>query len=337
MDRPVVLDLTKRRDLHRFKELRQSGIDLLDVYDAQRAELSELLRHSNHPISPGNWVYYPWKSQMIHLLAEPDYYQLRTLRNYPLIAHTTQTKLHHLTIGVAGLSVGSNVAKSLVYAGIGHEFRLADPDVLATSNLNRITGNLLDVGQNKTVILARQLWELDPYLDLALYEEGIHGGNLVEFFTAPPQLAVLFDEVDDLGLKVHLRLAARAARVVYCMVTDNGYSGELDVVRFDRSASEGGMQTAPRVDLGSIASALKMSEKIELSPQEEQALINSLIGSKHRAPEMQRAGELKLKRKISGWPQLQAVAGVGAAMAVYALCQYVDGKLESGKKVISLS
>lgn len=336
MDRPIILDSTLANTQARLKHLRQSGVELQDEYESQCLELRAITGRQK-TFKSGNWVYFPWAKRAIHILAQRDYYQLRTLRNYPLISHQTQRRLQNLDIAIAGLSVGSNIVRSLVYAGIGRQIRLADDDTLATSNLNRITGNLLNVGQKKASILARQLWEIDPYLDLVIYVEGVQGHNLVDFLGGKHKPLILFDEVDDLGLKVHLRLAARAANIIYMMVTDNGHSAELDVVRFDQSSNEGGMKGVPLVSLESIASGLQHSEKVVLTAQQEQALINTLIDSSHRAPEMKLAAKLKLAGKIGGWPQLQAIAGVGASMAVYALRDYVEDKLRSGKKVISLS
>lgn len=336
MDRPIIISATSRGLQAKLRRLRESGVELSDVYHQQCLELKSL-RHRSASVPPGNWVYFPWANRALHILAPVDYYVLRTMRNYPLISQATQRMLHNLDMAIAGLSVGSNIARSLVYAGIGRQIRLADADTLATSNLNRITGNLLDVGQNKAVILARQLWEIDPYLDLVIYEAGVQGYNLLDFLGGKHKPQVLFDEVDDLGLKVHLRLAARSSKTAYFMVTDNGHSAEIDVARFDQSPGEGGMQNAPFVELIDVAEGLQKSEKVVLSAKQETELINTLIDSSSRAPEMKLAAQLKLTGKIGGWPQLQAVAGVGASMAVYALREYVEGNLRSGKKVISLS
>lgn len=350
MDRPLILDISNRSDKAKYNKLIRDGVIIVDQYIEQLQELFKIsFPHKkdnliaqnkyveSHIEDIGNWVYYPWRNQLVHILNKNQYYDLRTARNNPLLPKLIQTKLSKLTVGVVGLSVGSNILRAIIYAGIGRQIRIADPDILMTTNLNRITGNLLDLGLNKTIIIARQIWELDPYIDIISYEEGITGENLIEFMTSPTKLDIIFDEADDIGLKFHLHLAAKSARVAYFMVTDNGYSAELDVDRFDLSSNQGPMGMLPPVTLNDISSSLSISEKIELSPKEEQELINIIIDSTNRVQEMKIAGQMKLSGKIAGWPQLQAVAGIGAGMAVYALKELVEGKLSTGKKVISLN
>ncbi|MEI8232332.1 MAG: ThiF family adenylyltransferase [bacterium] len=336
MDKVIILDAQNTQDKKILAKLKQSSVNITDEYLAQKQELYKIRYPHVSTKLPGRWVYYPWANRLVHILCAAEYYELRTARNNPLYSPSVQNNFHKLTIGVVGLSVGSNIVRALVYAGIGNTFKIADPDYLSTSNLNRITANLLDLGLNKTTIMSRQIWELDPYINIIIYDQGITGDNLEEFLTSP-RLDLVFDEADDLVLKLHLRLAAKSAKVPYLMVTDNGYNAEIDVVRFDQSGQSGDTGDLPDVSLAEIAGALNNSEKLELSPKAEQELINTLIGSEDRAVEMKLAGKMKLSGKIAGWPQLQAVAGVGASLAVYAIKDFVSKKLKSGKKVLSLN
>lgn len=350
MDKPLILNPMIGSDQRKLKQLQGLGATVVDHFVSQSRELFVVLKPSqkhsqvaydlflkHRSRQLGTWIYYSWNNTLIHILDKAEFRLLRTARNNPLFSSLEQKKLSKLVIGVAGLSVGSNIVRALVYAGIGSYFKIADPDYLETSNLNRITGNLLDVGLNKTQIMARQIWEIDPYLEIELYDAGLNYQNLAQFLKGRRRLNILFDEVDDLSLKFHLRLSARSAKIIYAMVTDNGFSAELDVSRFDLSSSEGGMSELPNFSLTEVISALKNSEKIDLTPTEEQKLINSLLGPESSSIEMSLAGKLKLSGKIAGWPQLQAVASVGSSMAVFALRQHVRGNLKSGKKVISLN
>lgn len=350
MDKPLILNPSIGGDNHKLKQLQSLGATVIDHFESQSKELHVVLkpnqRHNqkaydlflkHRSTNQGTWIYYSWNNTLIHILDKAEFRLLRTARNNPLFTTREQKMMSKLTIGVAGLSVGSNIVRSLVYAGIGSYFKIADPDYLETSNLNRITGNLLDVGLNKTEIMARQIWEIDPYLEIELYQSGLNFQNIAKFLKGKRKLSILFDEVDDLSLKFHLRLAARSSKIIYAMVTDNGFSAELDVSRFDLSQSEGGMSELPSFALTDVLLALKNSEKIDLTPTQEQKLINTLLGPESSSTEMALAGKLKLSGKIAGWPQLQAVASVGSSMAVFAIRQLVRGNLKSGKKVISLN
>ncbi len=349
MDSPIILDISKSTDKRQLNDLVKKNVNILDHYDLQVRELFEIRYpglignvdafnnfKQEREFSLGKHIYYPWKNQIIKILDTDEFYELRTARNNPLFSPKTQAKLRELKIGIAGLSVGSNIVRGLVYAGIGRRFKIADPDVLETSNLNRISGNLLDLGKNKTEIMARQIWEIDPYIEIVQYNHGIIGTNLENFLSESFKLDAIFDEVDDISLKIYLKIAARASKLSYFMVTDNGYSAELDVCRFDLKEENQELQDFPHFSMKEVADTLSYIEKVVLTPVEEQKLIDTLIGSENRAEEMKIAGKLRLANKIKGWPQLQSVAGIGAGMAVYALKLMVEGKLKSVKKVISL-
>jgi hypothetical protein len=182
-----------------------------------------------------------------------------------------------------------------------------------------------------------QLWELDPYLNLVQYNDGLNATNFKNFLTKGGKVDVVFDEVDDISLKPFLKLAAYTLSIPHFMVTDNGYTAEIDSTTFRDKKNSGGLEQSPKVNLLDITSTIGYREPLSLTPKEEQDLINSLIGSEDRAEEMKSAGRLKYAQKIVGWPQLQAVASVGASLAVFALISLVNNTLRSGKKMISLN
>ena len=71
-------------------------------------------------------------------------------------------------------------------------------------------------------------------------------------------------------LKFYLRVASKTLRLAYLMVTDNGFSAELDVLRFDKHEKIAGIGELPPVTMSDITAALSSSEKIVLTPLEEQ-------------------------------------------------------------------
>ncbi|TPV95455.1 MAG: hypothetical protein B7733_09885, partial [Myxococcales bacterium FL481] len=126
----------------------------------------------------GIWVYYPWRRAVVHVLPEAEYRELRTSRNRNKITLEEQSRMSGLRIAIAGLSVGRATAVTLAMEGTGGEFRLADFDALDLSNLNRLRGSVLEIGVNKAVLTARELFELDPFLRVRIFESGINDDNI---------------------------------------------------------------------------------------------------------------------------------------------------------------
>jgi tRNA A37 threonylcarbamoyladenosine dehydratase len=51
-------------------------------------------------------------------------------------------------------------------------FRLADPDTLGPTNLNRLAGSVCDFGVPKLTLAMRRTLETDPYSDIEAFEAG---------------------------------------------------------------------------------------------------------------------------------------------------------------------
>ncbi|WP_282204293.1 ThiF family adenylyltransferase [Kitasatospora fiedleri] len=107
---------------------------------------------------------------------------MRTDRNRDKITREEQRHLLGRRIGVIGLSVGSSAALTCAMEGVGGSFRLADFDRLSLSNLNRLRAGVHEIGLEKTVICARRLYELDPYLDVSVHRHGVSEESIEEFF-----------------------------------------------------------------------------------------------------------------------------------------------------------
>ncbi len=94
---------------------------------------------------------------------------------------------------------------------------IADHDTLELSNLNRLPGSITETGLPKVVMAARSVYELDPYAEVEIYEEGLSTDNVDTFVKG---LDAVVCAMDGLDMKVRLRLAAREARVPVVMATD---------------------------------------------------------------------------------------------------------------------
>ena len=70
---------------------------------------------------------------------------------------------------------------------------LADFDELELSNLNRVPATVFDLGENKAVVAARRIAELDPYLDVQVLTAGLTTDTMAEFLSG---LDVVVEECD---------------------------------------------------------------------------------------------------------------------------------------------
>lgn len=181
----------------------------------------------------GNWIYFPWNCRFVHTVDEDKYFALRTNRNKNLITEAEQLKLSNSCIAIAGLSVGSNIASTLMYAGIGGVIRLADFDVLETTNLNRIRARIDQIGQRKIDIIAQQMYEINPYINLDFFSEGINKKILNEFVLREPKPSLIFEIIDSFEMKIYLRQLAKKLKIPVIMITNLGDRVLIDVERYD--------------------------------------------------------------------------------------------------------
>ena len=162
------------------------------------AELDRLVAEhlgGRDPASYGTWVHYPWSRRLVHVLPRDEFREVRGDRNRNKITVAEQRRLSGVRIGVIGLSVGNMAAVTLALEGVGGAFRLADHDRLSLSNLNRLRGGVADLGVEKTVLAARELAGIDPWLDVEIYRDGLHADRIDAFLTG---LDLVVDGTGDL-------------------------------------------------------------------------------------------------------------------------------------------
>jgi hypothetical protein len=134
---------------------------------------------------------------------------------------------------VAGLSFGNGIALSLVYGGASDTIKIADRDIFETTNLNRVKVGLPSVNEDKVGVTAHEIYEINPYAAVKTFNDGITEDNIDDFIGGDKPLNIVFDVVDDLSMKVRLRLAAKKAGIPVIMLTSLEDSVLVDVERFD--------------------------------------------------------------------------------------------------------
>jgi molybdopterin/thiamine biosynthesis adenylyltransferase len=255
----------------------------------------------------GNWVYYPWRRALVHILPKEEFVRVRTIRNAYKITFEEQALLATKTVGIIGLSVGQSAALAVAIERAAGEIRIADFDTLELSNLNRLRSGVYHLGLPKTHLVAREIAELDPYLPVKVFEEGIHEGNIEAFFTDGGRLDLLIEECDSIDIKVLAREYARKHRVPVLMDTSD--RGMIDVERYDLD---------PKYPIlhGLIDPNLTYSYLKSLKTSEEKLPIVAPILGIDTTSIRLRASILEVGQSITTWPQLGGDVMQGGALCV---------------------
>jgi molybdopterin/thiamine biosynthesis adenylyltransferase len=350
---PEVIEMHQRGAAKKLDELLEARTvhQIIDNYDEQYAELMvsrhpqlyqsslEIKRESlkeylaSHFAGKpswqlGSWVYYPWSGNLVHILEKELFLESRTIRNKDLINEHEQYKYAEFTVGCAGMSVGSNVALSLAISGGSQKIKLADGAVISASNLNRILTGIYDVGNSKSLVIARKLYEMNPYMEIERYDQNITGETIDSFFEQPWPIHAVVDEIDDLKTKILLRIEAKKRELPVIMATDLGDDVMLDVERFDLDP------TLPLFH-GLVPGVEELLTK-EVSKREWLKHATAIIGPHNASLRMQQS-LLKVGTKLVTQPQLGPTAMMSGVVAAYAIRQIATGeKLRSGRTLISL-
>lgn len=351
---PVVIRMGFKAAARQLEEVTGSApITLVkDNYDEQLAELllsrnaqlyraspaiqqesisSFLASHygSTEPWQMGSWVYYPWSGYLVHLLEEELFTESRTIRNKNLITAPEQATYADFRVGCLGMSVGSSAAVALILQGGSRHITIADHAVLSGSNLNRIRTGVSSVGDEKATVIARQLYEMDPYITVTKWTEQVAQATLERFFTQPQPLQCVVDEIDDLEVKVRLRVEARRRGIPVLMATDLGDNVMLDIERFDLNP------TLPLFhglagDIEAVLSKKDMTQRHWLK------YANMIIGNKNVPLRLQQS-LLQIGQTLPTQPQLGGTAQMAGGVIAYAVRMLALGQpLKSGRTNISL-
>lgn len=271
----------------------------------------------------GVWVFLPWRNHLIHLPNAEDFHKLRTSRNKFLITEEEQDAFYNAHIGLAGLSVGSSVLNSITLSGGGRNFRIADFDTLSITNLNRLFGSVCDLATSKGIAACRRIYEINPFANLQLFDQGLSDDNLDEFFSGPHKLDLFIEEMDSIRLKIVSRYKARQLGIPVIMATDNGDNTIIDVERFDLDPHYPLFHgRANEQQLAQAADHLTLSEKVRLA--------NNIVGP-DVTPRMQYSLTMT-GQQLPAWPQLGNAATLSGAAISYVARRILTGQpMPSGR------
>lgn len=275
------------------------------------------------------FAYYPWSNTAIHMLPEKEYFELRTARNKNIITQKQQEKYRKSFVGIVGLSVGSNILNALTFSGGAKKIKLADYDTIEITNLNRLRAPLHSVGENKAKFAAKQVWDLDPFADLEIWEKGIDKKSIKKFILNP-RLDIFVDEMDDLNLKIMSRIICKNNKIPVVMITDNGDNVIIDIERFDKEFDR-------KILHGLIENDLKSYKNIDNIPYKKWVkLATKIVDPKNLTKEMQKSLK-EIGKTITAVPQLGTTATIGGAAAAYVIRKIAnDEPMPSGRYFVKL-
>ncbi len=345
--KPVLFQPTRHDDRVALAALLNTGAvrEVADTIEAQLAELirarepdrdfdAEALAAAGRDQTEGvqlwdygTWAWYPWSGRLVHVLPREEFRLVRTDRNRGKIDRPEQRRLLDKRVGVIGLSVGNSAALTLAQEGVAGAFKLADFDTLSVSNLNRLRAGLHQIGVNKAVLAARQMFEIDPYLDIEIFPGGLTEDTVKEFFLGGHgPIDLLVEECDTPWVKLAAREAARDLGVP--VVMDANDRGLLDVERFDREPH--------RPLLHGLLGSMTAEDCLDLTFAERVDLILAMVGPDQVSPALA-ASIPKIGRTLSSWPQLASGVALGGALVTEAARRILlGGPCASGRFYVDL-
>jgi molybdopterin/thiamine biosynthesis adenylyltransferase len=318
--------LSKDSSILRIDTIRDQVRELLRVEQASRNwNLEELDREVETRLGGnadlyGCWIYYPWRNTAVHLLDEEEFFRVRTARNMHKITQVEQDILRQKKIGIIGLSVGHSVAMALALEGVGGTLRLADFDVLELSNCNRINTSVLHLGLPKTEMAIRDLAEINPFLKVEVWNQGLSSSNVDDFFSSGGILDAVVDECDSADIKLLARIKAKQYRVPLLMETSD--RGLLDIERYDQERN-----------LPLLHGMLNEKDyRVDLNPDEKRTILLRMIDVS-KVSERGLFSMLEIGKSIPSWPQLASDVLSGGATVAMALRLILLGEEIDSKRV----
>ncbi|WP_159635577.1 ThiF family adenylyltransferase [Sphingobacterium composti Ten et al. 2007 non Yoo et al. 2007] len=320
--KPIFFHNSNIEDSARLSALKSSE-EVVFLYDEIERQIAELIRcrfpmgipedkakSLHNEILDGKdltdygvWVYYPWRKTLVHLLDEKEFVEVRTNRNQLKIAKEEHEELANKTIGIIGLSVGQSIALTIAMERICGRLRLADFDALDLSNMNRLRTGVFNISVPKVVIAAREIAEIDPFLDVEIYPEGVLDSNFDLFLNGDGGVDVLVEVCDSFDVKIKSRLVARKHHIPVVMDTND--RGMLDIERFD-------LEPTRRIFHG-LAGDLSVEKLSKLTQGERMGYLMKIVDAASLSQKMKMSLP-EINKTLASWPQLASEVVLGGAI-----------------------
>lgn len=265
---PSFMDLNKSLSRLANSPEIEPGVGLRDLFDrdfsSYRDKLTDAQKNGLHEADFGMYMYDHYAGNL-YLIAPEFWHRIGLITNTSKLLtdeHDTlswwqvKEKLQNAVIGIAGISVGGNLLEGWMREGRPKKVKVADPDWLEITNLNRLErGSLRHMTQskaqkrnsknpfelarvNKAELAAYEHHLVDPYADWYTYSEGINAANQDQFFLGDgktePAIDIFVEEMDNFSLKYELREYCRQHRIPVLMLSDFGHRVQVQFQDFKK-------------------------------------------------------------------------------------------------------
>lgn len=315
------------------------GLTLRDLFNEEWEKYNEaVFEGDGKEVLYGWYVYYEEKNDLAWY-APPFWHKVVAVASSSKLLSDAEGTLswkqireilENTTVAVAGCSVGSNVAHMVAMDLRPSNLKLADKSLYKMENINRVRISYSDIVknnaerggefilplQNKAESVAKQIYSMDPFIDIAVYPEGVHEGNIQQFLEgngSESKVDILVEEVDDPKIKIFLRQEARKRKIPVLMVTDIGSCVQVDLLRYDKD------DTLPLTYGASDEALVHAMNEVYDDPGNKKTFfrfVDTLIGTEYRVDElleiMEGRSEIPTSTII---PQLGSTAAVAGAIA----------------------
>jgi molybdopterin/thiamine biosynthesis adenylyltransferase len=183
-----------------------------------------------------------------------------------------------------------------------------------------------NLGVLKVEMAARRMYEINPYMKIELYRDGLSPDNIDDFFTG---LDVVVDELDNIAIKYLMREKAQQYKIPVLMGTDNGDNAVIDVERYDHDEPVEYFHGKMGDDL-SYESLTKL-DKFGIGK-----MATKCVGVENVTVKMQES-LLQMGKTIVSWPQLGGAAIVNGASIAYCIRKIANNQpLVNSRSLINM-
>jgi hypothetical protein len=156
---------------------------------------------------------------------------------------------------------------------------------------------------NKAVLAAREIFEINPYARVEIFDRGIQDDTIESFFSNSEPLDLLFEECDDLKVKFRLRQEARRRRIPVLMETSD--RGMIDVERFDREPE--------RALFHGLVDEVDPARLAGMSTYQKVPIVLKIVGADTMSARLA-ASLVDVDTTLKTWPQLASAVALGGAI-----------------------
>lgn len=239
---------------------------------------------------------------------------------------------------VAGASVGSEIIASLAKEFNPRHVRLTDVKGAHPAVRNRTNYPRRSIGDSKHHIMARWLYDRNPFMDVEVVDGGIQADNVNEFVFGNPDIGspradYVLEETDDVRAKM-ATLRAAVGKVNTLMATDAGHIGQIDFWKAGQDFQIGQV-TNDELDV--------LYQSTLSDPKMFVPLLRGLLGDTV-FDQSTRQGETPMQPRFrqildgsyahdySGLPQLGSIATMNAAVAVQMIGHHILGYVDKVRR-----